>query len=369
MKIKIIGAGSIGNHMAHGCRSLGWSVVMADVQAAALQRTKEEIYPGRYGAWDSSIRLGAPAEFSDEAFDAVIVGTPPDTHLAVARAILGAPNPPRVLMIEKPVCRPDLGECSELAALQAETSTRILVGYNHRLTPQTNKATEVIQSGLLGEISLIHAGFEEHWAGIFTAHPWLSGPSSSYLGHTSRGGGASGEHSHALNLWLYFAELAGAGLVTEVSAAMDQCTEGGANYDRWCHLLLKTQKGVCGSVVQDVLTEPARKWCRVQGNHGSLDWKAAPRPNFDFLSYQGSDSVLTELWFPRSRPKDFLGELEHLGHLIEDCSRSSPLDLSHGIETMVLLCAAELSFRSGSTVLIDREASSFSSMLKTPSKM
>ena len=365
MKIKIIGAGSIGNHMAHGCRSLGWSVTMTDAQPSALERTKEEIFPGRYGTWDSSIRLGTPEEFSKEAFDGVIVGTPPDTHVAVARAELGATKPPRVLMIEKPVCRPDLAECAELTALQAVSNTRILVGYNHRLTNHTTKAADLIQSGLLGSISLIHAGFEEHWAGIFTAHPWLNGPSSSYLGYSSRGGGASGEHSHALNLWLFFAQLAEAGPVTEVTAVMDRCTEAGANYDRWFQVLLKTQKGVCGSVVQDVLTEPARKWCRVQGDQGFINWEAAPRPNFDFLGYRTGEAALTELWFPRSRPKDFSGELEHLGQVIEDCSQTSPLDLAHGIETMLLLCAAEMSSNSGMTVQIDREAPSYPSMLKT----
>ena len=45
MKVKIIGAGSIGNHLAHASRSLGWQVDICDIDSRALVRTKEMIYP------------------------------------------------------------------------------------------------------------------------------------------------------------------------------------------------------------------------------------------------------------------------------------------------------------------------------------
>ena len=39
-KIKIIGAGSIGNHFANAAIKLGWDVSIFDVDKEALQRTK-----------------------------------------------------------------------------------------------------------------------------------------------------------------------------------------------------------------------------------------------------------------------------------------------------------------------------------------
>ena len=60
MKTKILGAGSIGNHLSHAARTLGWSVDLVDPDPAALERTRMQIYPGRYGRWDESIRLFAP---------------------------------------------------------------------------------------------------------------------------------------------------------------------------------------------------------------------------------------------------------------------------------------------------------------------
>ena len=56
-KVKILGAGSIGNHLAHASRKMGWCVDIYDIDANALVRTKEEIYPGRYGEWDKTINL------------------------------------------------------------------------------------------------------------------------------------------------------------------------------------------------------------------------------------------------------------------------------------------------------------------------
>ena len=38
--VKIFGAGSIGNHLAHASRSLGWNVTICDVDQAALDRTR-----------------------------------------------------------------------------------------------------------------------------------------------------------------------------------------------------------------------------------------------------------------------------------------------------------------------------------------
>ena len=68
-KVKIIGAGSIGNHLAHASRGKGWAVTLTDQDPAALQRTRESIYPGRYGKWDDAIVLKSSAEAMKDAED------------------------------------------------------------------------------------------------------------------------------------------------------------------------------------------------------------------------------------------------------------------------------------------------------------
>ena len=84
-KVKIYGAGSIGNHLTYACRAKGWDVLMCDIDPEALKRTQADIYPSRYGSWDPAIRLSTIDNLSDEDFDLVIIGTPPDTHLSLAK--------------------------------------------------------------------------------------------------------------------------------------------------------------------------------------------------------------------------------------------------------------------------------------------
>ena len=44
MKVKIFGAGSIGNHLAYACRSQNLDVTIFDIDDEALVRTKNKIY-------------------------------------------------------------------------------------------------------------------------------------------------------------------------------------------------------------------------------------------------------------------------------------------------------------------------------------
>ena len=83
-RVKIFGAGSIGNHLAHASRELGWEVVVCDVDQAALIRMQEETYPSRYGQWDCSINLCLSNEAPVGGFDLICVGTPPDQHVTLA---------------------------------------------------------------------------------------------------------------------------------------------------------------------------------------------------------------------------------------------------------------------------------------------
>ena len=82
------------------------------------------------------------------------------------------------------------------------------------------------------------------------------------------GGGASGEHSHAINLWQFFASQLGKGRIIEVSAALDYIQTEDVDYDKLCLLHFKTETGLIGRVVQDVITSPARKWARIQALAG-----------------------------------------------------------------------------------------------------
>jgi predicted dehydrogenase len=266
-RVTIIGAGSIGNHLANACRSRGWHVTLTDNDPAALERTRTSIYPARYGAWDEEIRLTPPRGDYLAGADAVFIGTPPDTHLPIALEVLETASP-ALMLIEKPLCGPGLEHCDAFYKATQRRGTKVVVGYNHSVAKSAAAVDEALRSGRLGPVLGISARTREHWGGIFKAHPWLSGPSDTYLGFHRRGGGALGEHSHALHIWQHFAHVAGAGRVVEVSAMLEIVRDGKAEYDRLALLALKTESGLMGDVIQDVITAPTEKSARVQCRDG-----------------------------------------------------------------------------------------------------
>ena len=248
-RVKIIGAGSLGNHVAHAARQLGWSVAVCDTSVEALRRMKDEIYPRRYGTWDPAIALHHADAAPAGGFDLIHVGTPPDSHLSVATQALR--ENPRSIVVEKPLCPPtSLDRAAEFCEEACASRTKVFIGYDYVVGKATRKVEELVRSGIVGEVHTLDVEFREHWQGILDAHPWLQHPCDSYLGFWRRGGGATNEHSHAVNLWQHFAHVVGAGRVTEVSAMLTRVKENGADYDSMCLLNLRTEGGVMGRVAK-----------------------------------------------------------------------------------------------------------------------
>ncbi len=354
IRVKIYGAGSIGNHLAYACRNMGWQVLISDTDAMSLKRTKEDIYPSRYGDWDESIRLSLVKDIPKEEFDIVIIGTPPDSHIDLALRTLREENP-KVLLIEKPLGTPDLGGLQDLFELALKRDTHLCVGYNHTLGMNTLQAEAILGAGEIGEPITMNAGFQEYWGGIFKAHPWLGGPHDSYLGFSERGGGAVGEHSHAINIWQHFAHVLGKGRIVEVSASLDFVENEKVRYDRICALNVRTDKGFVGTIIQDVVTEPPKKALRIQGQKGFLEWEVNAGPDFDAVRWQHYGQVPNELVIRKRRPDDFRWEVQHLSALLEGRLKESPISLERGLQTMMVVAAVHLSSKNRKAITIDYE--------------
>jgi len=350
-RVKIYGAGSIGNHLAHASRQLGWEVVVCDIDKAALRRMQQEVYPGRYGRWDASIKLCVNDDAPVGGFDLICIGTPPDHHLSLALQALR--EQPKAILIEKPLCTPSLDGAQDLYLAAQDSSTKVFVGYGHVVGKATRQAEALIRSGVIGQVQTVDVEFREHWGGIFKAHPWLNGPEDSYLGYWERGGGASGEHSHAINLWQHFAHVSGAGRVVEVTAMLHYVKQGKAVYDDLCSMSLRTEKGLVGRVIQDVVTCPHRKRARVQGSEGAVEWVNGYNSDGDAvlcLMPERDDEVHL---IPKKRPDDFIEELKHLQTQVERPGEPSGISLERGLDTMLVVAAAHEAERSQSRFQID----------------
>lgn len=351
-RIKIFGAGSIGNHLAYACRFKNWEVTICDQDSRALERTKTMIYPTRYGKWDEDIKLINSKEKDYTKYDLVIIGTPPNSHADIAMELLKQ-NPPRIIQIEKPALTPNLDNAMELFNLSKKTGTSIYVGYNHTLTNNTKKAEEILSEGIIGSPLTITSMTREHWGGIFSAHPWLKGPEDTYLGYSEKGGGACCEHSHAINIWQHFARYLNLGKIAKVSALLNFVKAGKAEYDDLCFINVVTDKGIAGNIIQDVVTTPTRKELRIQGDKGFLEWHVNYKEGSDAIIF-GDSKNKKEIIINKTRPDDFKVEIEHFEKLLNgENIQDSPISFERGLETMMVIAASFISNKLKKEVSID----------------
>ena len=352
MKVKIYGAGSIGNHLSNASRACGWSVDLVDSDPSALERTRTKIYPERYGVWDESIRLFESKNAPVGGYDLVMIGTPPESHVSLA--LSAVKERPRAILVEKPFCTPDMKQAQELHDLARENNIPIFTGYDHVVGQASEKFSELIHG--VGEIETLDVEFREYWGGIFAAHPWLDGPSDSYLGFWNRAGGACSEHSHGINLWQHFAHVMGAGRVTEITGTLSYVSNENVEYDNLAFINLKTENGLVGRVVQDVVTSPPRKWARLQGSEGYVELQCGYKAGVDAVFSGSSKAGAAEYMFPKTRPDDFIHELRHIASHVGSNLGPSPISIERGLETALLIAAAHLSSREKRTVSIDYSA-------------
>jgi predicted dehydrogenase len=341
MKVKIYGAGSIGTHLAQASRRMGWSVAIVDPDKEALRRMKEETYPTRYGEWDSTITLHILGEEPKGGFDIIMLGTPPHVRMPLAIEVLK--EQPRLLQLEKPLCGPNLEGLDEFLSALSETSTIVVSGYDHAISTGIEHVADLLKQGAVGEVLTIDVDFRQDWAGIFKVHPWLAGPEETYLGFRSKGGGASGEHSHALHLWQYLAGISGFGSWKKMTSSV-KMEEGknGAAYDSLAAFTFLTDTGKIGRVVQDIVTSPSRQWARVQGTRGSLEWECNASPKGDVVRIRDKDGVLTEEIFEKIRRDDFYRETLHMQALLDGsvALKDSPISLESAVSVMKVLSTA-----------------------------
>ena len=340
-KVLIIGAGSIGNHLAFACRQKNWDVTMMDIDQKALDRTREMIYPSRYQKWDLEIKLEIYNLRSiHEDTDLVIIGTPPNSHIQIAYEVIKGIKP-KVILIEKPLVgmmdsTKDLEKFNQYANNQ---QTKVLVGYNHVLTENTKIVESLIDDGFIGEPQFMEVIWREHWGGIFKAHPWLSGPQDSYLGDFNLGGGAGFEHSHGINIWQHFSRYLKKGKIKQFKSEISFTQFENLNYDSIFQLIVTSENGLNGYIMQDVITSPAQKKLTIQGTEGYIEWHANYDEGYDAVIYYDDEKKKNIQLIKKTRPDDFKNEINHIEDILMNnvAFSDSPIKLENAIETIKIL--------------------------------
>ena len=351
-KVRIIGAGSIGNHLANGFVNNDFYVEISDKDPEAIKRTRNQIYPSRYGEWDERINIISDTDDGVFETDLLVIGTPPNTHTEIALQQLKRCSP-SIILIEKPISHPDLRDFYELERICRDRQIRILVGYNHRLTENTVIASRLISEGKLGEVFSITSQTRESWNGILKAHPWLAGPEDSYLASIEKGGGALYEHSHALNLLQYFIDLCKLPRIISVLAAIDIVTNTKMHYDRCSFLSLLNTQGNVFQVIQDVVSNPSIKELKINGTMGELIWRTSSTLD-EVLLFNSNGILIEEYKLVKNRKDDFAPEIIHIKNLLLGNISTSPLDYKFAHETMEIISAAFESNKTGCRVSLKK---------------
>ena len=343
MRVGIVGAGSIGNHFAHSFSKASWDVDVYDVDDNALVRMRDEIYPSRYGAISPKIALWNNKEdFLKMKFDLVVIGTPPDTHTTVFIELVKVVECP--IMIEKPACTPNLDDLEHLETQIQNYKNKVFIGFNHRVARSTLIVQNLITANSLGVPSSVEVNWDESWEGILKAHPWLNSPQDSYLGFTSRGGGALFEHSHGIDLALYFSGVTDLETITKFSSRPVKVGEGASFYDESIAVELELKDSRFIKVHQDVITFPAHKEIRLNFSNAQISLQFGKVPNTDVIHavIDASAAVSCDISVQKSRPDDFDQEVRSLEQYLLGNIRyeDHPLRASLGLITAAVSISA-----------------------------
>ena len=92
---------------------------------------------------------------NDPEVTAVYVATPPDTHAQYAIAAMRAGKP---VYVEKPMAT-TYEECQQMIAVSKETGVPCYVAYYRRSLPYFLRVKQLIEDGILGEISTVQIRF------------------------------------------------------------------------------------------------------------------------------------------------------------------------------------------------------------------
>ena len=339
-KLGVIGAGSIGNHLSYSFGKLDWKICVLDIDTEALKRFQEEIFPKRYGfAPDHIDFYNNYDDFFKEKFDLVIIGTPPDTHTTILSDISSVYRGD--LLVEKPICTPTHQDISAISEFIDKHPGNVFVGYNHRVARVTKLAINCLSELSLGNLESINVSWKESWQGILNAHPWLDSPSDSYLGFTERGGGSLFEHSHGIDIAVYFSSLFDGSRLTLDSASASYITSVDLDYDESVTIEIRTEKGARIRVARDVLTFPAEKSIELNFESGNCVINFGVEGNIDKL-FISSGEIVYSCVISKTRPDDFDQEVLSIMEYIsgEAPFASHPLRAKSALESTVLAVEA-----------------------------
>lgn len=157
--VGIIGCGLIGQKRAANLGAGGHLIACADINISRAALLAQRFKSQALSSWQEL--LGLPE------VDVVVIST---LHNSLAEITLAAITAGKHVLVEKPAARfPE--ELAPVIAAAQNTNTKVRVGFNHRYHRSLQKAKEIVDSGVLGDLMFIRGryghgarvGYEKEW--------------------------------------------------------------------------------------------------------------------------------------------------------------------------------------------------------------
>lgn len=147
LRFGLIGCGGIGQLRAQALARMNSAQLRA---ASDVDTARADALVARFGGeavanWRTLI--------ARKDVDAVIVSTPPSLHAEMA---IEAMRSGKHVLCEKPLARTP-GECRQMLAAARETGRFLATGFNYRFYPSIQKARELLDSGIIGELDHVRS--------------------------------------------------------------------------------------------------------------------------------------------------------------------------------------------------------------------
>lgn len=345
MKFLVCGLGSIGQRHVRmlrllfgndleitACRRRGLPILIHDDLTAEHGVRIEEHY---------GLRIFHDLESAlDDRPDGVLVTNPISMHVETA---LQAAKRGIHLFVEKP-----LGHSMEGVDVLSDEARRrgltTMVGYQLRFHPALQKVRELLSSGRIGRPLFADLHFGEWLPGM---HPYED-YRESHAARADQGGGAILCLSHEIDLasWLFGRAIRVAAMGGHLSELEMSGVEDVADV-----LLTFDVEGrhVPVHVHLDFVQRPPRRYGRIVGELGALEWNYAAQTVTLFPSSPGSAEVIRYDDFKRNDM--FLAEIGEFVTAIRE-GRPTSIPLEAGVETLKLCLAARRAMQSGTVEVL-----------------
>jgi predicted dehydrogenase len=336
LHVVVVGCGSIGSRHARNLRTLGvGALALCDLDASRALRLATDV-----GATATGGDLGVLLKRFRP--DAVLVCTPPVSHLAIARRAIAAGTH---VFCEKPLAT-DLDGIDALETLVAERRRVFMMGMCYRFHPALRRMKVLLDAGTIGRV--LGATM---WAGQYLPdwHPWAD-YRREYSAQRALGGGVLLDSIHSFDTlrWVL-------GEPVEVTGMLARVSDLEIDTEDVAAALVRLPSGAIVEVHVDYLQRVAQSRFDVIGSEGTLAWDR------EGVRWRRAGDQAWTVEDVQSQPNAmYLAELEAFGAAV--AAGHTVLGIDEGRATLSLAAAIRESATTGRCVRLVPPAPSAASM-------